>query len=330
MVVLGLGELADLVHEVERLAEGIEHEGALEGAFVLAPAIRFGHDASIYETMTVSEERARLRSRSVAGGKSRPGRELVIDAFFGPLANRLAVALLPLRVSPAAIVLANGAAGLAAAVAIQQHALVAAAIVLQLKTLLDNADGRLARLSGRVTLVGRYLDTEVDLVVNAALFVALGSLTGQPWLALAAFLVLTLVLSTGFNLAELYRVAHGGPTTVPPASGGAVERALEAAYRVAFGWHDRLLRSISTKRLERVLRGERDPQCRLAAMLAYHDRATMAVLANLGLSTQLVVLGACLVLGVPEVYLWLVVASAVLLPLLQLRREWLARREALR
>jgi archaetidylinositol phosphate synthase len=50
----------------------------------------------------------------------------------------------------------------------------------------------------------------------------------------------------------------------------------------------------------------------------------MAVLTNLGLSTQLVVLGVCLVAGAPELYLWLVVSSAALLPLLQLRRERLA------
>ena len=49
------------------------------------------------------------------------------------------------------------------------------------------------------------------------------------------------------------------------------------------------------------------------------------MLANLGLSTQLFVLGACLVLGVPELYLWLVLASLALLPLLQLRRELVVR-----
>jgi phosphatidylglycerophosphate synthase len=267
-----------------------------------------------------------VRAYPVAGGKGRPGRELVVDVFFGPLAGRLAVALLPLRFPPPALVLANGAAGLVAALAVYQGALVTAAVLFQVKTLLDNADGRLARVSGRVTLMGRYLDTEVDLVVNAVLFAALGSLTGEPWLALAAFLVLTLVLSVGFNLAALYRLAHADHVVAPPPAGGAVERALEAVYRAAFGWHDRLLRTVAATRLERTLDGEHDPARRRAATLAYHDRATMVVLANLGLSTQLVVLGLCLALGAPDVYLWLVVGSAALLPVLQLRRELLARR----
>ena len=68
---------------------------------------------------------------------------------------------------------------LAALVLYRGH-LVAAALLLQLKTLLDNADGALARATGQVTLTGRYLDTIADLVVNAAVFAALGHVTGQP------------------------------------------------------------------------------------------------------------------------------------------------------
>ena len=53
------------------------------------------------------------------------------------------------------------------------------------------------------------------------------------------------------------------------------------------------------------------------------------VLANLGLSTQLLALGVCLLLGVPTLYLWLALTQILVLPLLQLRRERLAR-QALR
>jgi archaetidylinositol phosphate synthase len=272
----------------------------------------------------MSTEEAQVRAQLVGGGKSRPARELVIEAVFGPLGARLAVALLPLRVPPPAVVLANGVAGFAATLAVHEGELLAAAALLQVKTLLDNTDGRLARISGRVTLVGRYLDTEVDTAVNVVLFAALGSATGEPWLALGAFLVVTLVLSVGFNLAELYRLAHGQRLPPPASSGSALERALAAVYRAAFGWHDRLIRAFVNVRLERLLGGEDDPARRRAATLAYHDRATMAVLANLGLSTQLAVLGVCLAVGAPDLYLWLVVASAALLPILQLRRERVA------
>jgi phosphatidylglycerophosphate synthase len=274
--------------------------------------------------MTVSSERATVPG--LERSKSRPARELVISWLFGPLADRLALALVPLRVPPPALVLANAVAGLAAAAAIGWGAGVAAAVLLQLKTLLDNADGRLARASGRVTLLGRYLDTEADLAVNVGLFAALGAATGEPWLAIAAFAAVTLVLSVGFNLAHLYRAAHGQSTVSPRSSDGSAEHALEGVYRVVFGPQDRLLRALAETRLARIVDGEEDPRRLRAATLAYHDRGTMAVLANLGLSTQLAVLGACLVLGVPVLYLWLAACSAALLPLLQLRRERLARR----
>ena len=274
--------------------------------------------------MTVSTNEPLTQVES-AGAKDRPAREAVVTLFFGPLSHRLALALRPLRIPPPVVVLANGAAGVAAALAVTQDALVAAAIILQLKTLLDNADGRLARLSGRVTRLGRFLDTDVDLLVNVALFLALGSLTGRPWLTLAAFLALTSLLSVGFNASELYREAHGAPPTLPAPTGSAAERAVEGFYRVVFGPQDRAVRGVVAKRLERLTVTETDASRRRQAALAYHDGATMAVLTNLGLSTQLAALGACLVLGVPSVYLWLVLVATALLPLLHLRRERLVR-----
>ena len=253
------------------------------------------------------------------GAKPRPGRELVVAAFFGPVAERLARMLAPLRVPPPAVVLANAAAGLAAALLVYRGAFVAGALVLQLKTVLDNADGRLARLSGRVTLFGRYLDTEADLVVNAALFAALGSVTGKPWLALAGFLALTLVLSANHNANRLYGAARGDRAPALPRRGGPAERAAELFYRVVFEPQDRILGATLERRLARL---GASPE----HATVYHDRATMQVLANLGLSTQLTALSACLVAGVPQLYLWLAVGAAGLLPVLQLRREWLVRR----
>ena len=67
--------------------------------------------------------------------------------------------------------------------------------------------------------------------------------------------------------------------------------------------------------MERQLRGA-SPEARLR----YHDRATLQVLANFGLSTQLTVLGLCLVVGEPEAYLWFVLACGTTVVLLLLRR----------
>ena len=275
--------------------------------------------------MAVSTEKTSAHALSRAE-KDRPVRELVVAWLFGPLARLLVPVLVALRVAPPAVVLAHLAVGLAAAALLGSGELVAAALLLQVKTLLDNADGLLARASGRVTLLGRYLDTEADLVVNAAVFVALGSATGEPWLALAGFCAATLLLSLDFDLAELQREAHGRPTELPGHAGGRLEHALERVYQVLFAPQDRVIRAVSLRRLDRALAGEQDPERRRRAILAYHDRLTLGFLANTGLSTQLAVLGLCLVAGAPVVFLWLLVACAVPLPLLQLRRERLARR----
>jgi len=258
-------------------------------------------------------------------GKRRPGRELAASSFQA-LAGPLVTVLHRLRVPPPAVVVVHTAVGLAAALAIGAGSLVAGALLLQLKTLLDGADGQLARASGQVTALGRYLDTEADFLVNAAVFGALAVATGAPWLALAAFCALTLVLSADFNVAALHLEARGTPEPPPRATGRIVEQALARAYAMVFGPQDRLVRAVSGARLRRILADERDPGIRERVSRAYHDDATATIIANVGLSTQYLVLGVCLALDRPEVYLWLVVGSLALLPALQLRRELVARR----
>jgi archaetidylinositol phosphate synthase len=240
----------------------------------------------------------------------RAGRELLLELVFRPLSTVLVPVLRRIGITPPAVVLANAAAGLAAALVLASGELVAAAVLLQLKTLLDNTDGQLARATGRVTLAGRYLDTIADLVVNAAVFAVLGYVTGRPVVALAAFVALTLVLAADFNATELYRKAHGAPTPQPVATGGRAERVLASIYGFVFAPLDRALRALAARRL-----GGRGG----------YDLFTVTALANLGLSTQLVALGVCLVLGAPSAYLWFVLACLLALVPLHLRAERQAR-----
>ena len=255
--------------------------------------------------MTVSTEDA---SASIA--ERRAGRELLLESTFRPLANLFVPLLRWARVPPPAVVLANAAVGLVAAFALARGDLIAAAVLLQLKTLLDNLDGQLARASGQVTLVGRYLDTLADLLVNAALFAALGYVTGQPFLAVAAFVALTLVLAVDFNVTALYRETHEIPDPQPPATGGTAERILGSLYAAIFAPLDRAVRSFAGWRFHRH---------------GSYDGFTVTFLANLGLTTQLVVLGLCLLLGAPGAYLWFALACLGSLVPLQLRAERQAR-----
>jgi hypothetical protein len=242
--------------------------------------------------------------------KERPCYEVLCELVFRPAAQVLVRGLLPLRVPPPAVVLAGTAVGLAAAAVLWKGSLLWAALLLQVKTVLDGADGQLARASGKVTVLGRFLDSVSDLLVDAALFAALGHVTGQPVLAGIAFFVLALVLSTDFGWEILYRRERGEAREARPEATG-LAGVLGRVYDVVYAPQDRLVEWL----VERRLRGAPP-----AARLAYHDRATLHVLANYGLSTQLAVLGLCLALGHSAAYLWFVLACGASLVPLELRR----------
>ena len=92
------------------------------------------------------------------------------------------------------------------------------------------------------TALGRYLDSESDLVVNAALFVALGTQIG-PWAALAGFATLTLVLSVNFNVERLYRRERGEPASAMPEADGAAAM-LARVYGAVYAPQDRLVEAV--------------------------------------------------------------------------------------
>lgn len=122
----------------------------------------------------------------VPGAKERPVQEFLNALLFRPLAHLVVLLLLRTPVRPHHLVLFHTGLVLGAAWLLLREDL-GAALLLQLKTVLDNADGQLARLRGEVTEFGRYLDTGMDFLGNLALFLALGLRTGFLEKALLAF-----------------------------------------------------------------------------------------------------------------------------------------------
>jgi phosphatidylglycerophosphate synthase len=202
------------------------------------------------------------------------------EAVFRPLAHLVVLAFAPLRVPPSAVVLLSAAFGGAGALELARGHLIVAAVLVQAKTVFDNADGQLARLTGRVTDFGRYLDSECDLLVDAALFAGLGWYTGRPIVAALGFVALTAVLSVNFNVERLARGASAGWDA----------SALGRVYGLVYGWQDRLA--------DRFLRGR-------------SELFTVGALAQLGMSSQLAVFGVCLAVGSPLVYVWILLAQVV-------------------
>ncbi len=241
---------------------------------------------------------------------------MLCEYVFRPAAQIVALAFAPLRVPPPAVVLAGAATGFAAAWQLGSGRLVAAALLLQLKTVLDNADGQLARMTGRLSALGRYLDSESDLLVDAAVCAALGYVTGRWWLGALAFACLTLALGVNYNVERLYRREHGEPAEAMPAATG-LAALLARFYSLVYAPQDRFVEGYAERRLRGASPAER---------LAWHDRATVGIVANFGLSTQLAVLGICLAAGSPSAYAWVALGCAASLVPLALRRERLIRR----
>ena len=256
--------------------------------------------------------------------KARPRVEYVSAYFFRPIAHLCVLLLLPLRVQPTWLVVFHSCLGVLAGGLIAGGQLIWAAALIQIKTVLDNADGQLARASNMTTETGRYLDTEGDFIVNAALFAGLGALTGQWGLALLAFAVFTLLLSVDFNWEYQYRTERGEGFRAAPDSSRenqAVLRGLQRFYDIIFRPQDQLVRRVSEARFATLYARHPNIDARAAARLAYFDAGSLLVLANLELSTQLLILGICLVLGAPAAFLWFVLLCGAVVILLQLRRE---------
>jgi archaetidylinositol phosphate synthase len=231
----------------------------------------------------------------------------VCEAVFRPLAHPLVLGLARLRVPPPLVVAAAGAAGLAAALELGRGSLLTGALLIQLKTLLDNADGQLARLTSRTSAFGRYLDSEIDLLVNAGLFAALGWRTGQPALALAGFLAVTSVLSLNFNVE---RLARGG--TAEPEPESRPTAFLRGIYGLVYAPQDRLAEALA------------------ARFPALTSSRSVSLLANLGMSTQLAAFGLLMVFGHPLVFAWLALGQVAVIALALLPRRVPRRQEAVR
>lgn len=233
--------------------------------------------------------------------------------MFRPLAQHLVDPLARRNVNPAHVVLLHTALGLYAAHLIRRgrtpwsRELLPAAL-LQVKTLLDGLDGQLARATGRTTETGRYLDTEMDLVVNLALNVAVaGTTAGVP-----LTLLQSLILTVDYLWERDYRAARGEVFRDAPAHPGdhpLVLAALRAVYAAYFTPQERVL----NRWFEWRLRSRAGQAPTPAQRQAYTPLPANVLSANLGLSTQLLALGAALLLGRPQWYTRSLPVQALLL-----------------
>lgn len=240
-----------------------------------------------------------------------------------PIASHLVRRFAKLGVDPLWLVTAHSLMGLTAAVLLasvppaERSILLApwifAALLLLAKALLDNVDGGLARATDRVTRMGRYYDTGMDLIVNAALFAAIARHTGAP-LALAGFVAATLVLSLDFNMERLYRAVRDEDrrevkdARSPRGAPIALFALFQTLYAVVLAPQDRAIEQADRALFQRV-DGRPYRSAPKSRKLAWSDLFSTAALVDLGLTTQTVLLAALLLMGQPGWFPWCCLAG---------------------
>jgi phosphatidylglycerophosphate synthase len=90
-----------------------------------------------------------------------------------PIASFLALHLSNIKVNAVQVTVSFLFAGLACTYCIYTGQLVWAAIFLMLKNILDGADGEIARITNHPSMVGRYLDSVFDFIINLIIFITL-------------------------------------------------------------------------------------------------------------------------------------------------------------
>ncbi len=105
-----------------------------------------------------------------------------------PAARLIAQLLKNTKFTAIHISLLFGVSGLVAVYCILQHHYLWAGIFIVLKSILDGADGELARLKATPSYVGRYLDSVLDIILNFLLLLCIGYVAAaQWWLIVLAF-----------------------------------------------------------------------------------------------------------------------------------------------
>ncbi len=254
--------------------------------------------------------------------KTRPRSE-VIMLLIQPLASAGVRFLARWRVNPLWVVFSHAVLGFIAAFLLTQNSELGwlAAVLLQLKTLLDNMDGGLARATNQITLMGRYFDTGMDFLVNIALFIALSNY-GSDWLCWLAFVLLTLILSLDFNAERLYKQAYFPKTTeISPPIGAPqlIYQLFKGMYTFLFAPQDRFIGTLDKTIFKQIAHQEyqESPE---EIKKVWSDLFSTATLVNLGLSTQMFILGLCIILGHPYWYVYSIYAQVTYVIIIQIIR----------
>jgi phosphatidylglycerophosphate synthase len=138
-----------------------------------------------------------------------------VSDYGRPLARFFAKQLLNTRFTPVHVTLLFGFCGLCAIYCILNHFNLLAGVLLILKSIIDAADGELARMKNTPSYTGRYLDSIFDSILNFFFILAIASLTNASWgLILLTFICFQLQCTLyNYYYVILRNSSLGGDTT---------------------------------------------------------------------------------------------------------------------
>lgn len=170
------------------------------------------------------------------------------------LANRLKNT----RFTPIHVTLLFGLCGLIAVYFILENRYYMAGIFIVLKSIIDAADGELARIKNTPSYTGRYLDSIFDIVLNFVILSAICYVSKSPfWVTLIAFFCIQLQ-GTLYNYyyVILRNKSVGGDRTskifedkIPKALPGETQKSvaiLHLVYKIVYGGFDKIIHAMDS------------------------------------------------------------------------------------
>lgn len=169
-----------------------------------------------------------------------------------PIAKLISSSLKNTRFTPVHVTIGFIISGLLAVYCILNHHFLLAAFFLILKSILDAADGELARLKNTPSYTGRYLDSVSDIILNAIILFAIWKITdANIWYTLIAFLGLQLQGTLYNYYYVIIRNRFNGDTTsrifedkVPKALPGESQTSVNILfklYKTLYGSFDKII-----------------------------------------------------------------------------------------
>lgn len=220
---------------------------------------------------------------------------LDLSDYGRPIAKVIAQGLKNTSFTPIHVTIAFVISGLIAVACILNHYYWATAFFLVLKSILDAADGELARLKKTPSYTGRYLDSVSDIILNLLILIAIWQVTdGSFFLAILAFFGLQLQGTLYNYYYVILRNKHHGDTTsrifeneTPKALKGEKQRdvnILFGLYTLFYGVFDRIIHHLDSD----------------AAKAQYLPNYFMTAVSTFGLGFQLLLIGIMLAIGMKQ------------------------------